>query len=323
VPLVSILTPAYNAAAYLPETLNSALRQTMTDFEVLVVDDGSTDDTARIVEAFSARDDRIRLIRKANGGSATARNLGISQSRGEFLALLDSDDLWMPEFLASQLEILVHNPGIDIVSGNALNLGGPLDGQPYKPVGTAWHLVNLKQVLEVEDSVCIMSVFRRSVIERAGLFDPTVWSNEDYEFWIRASRAGCTIAFNPRPLGHYRRRLDSKSADEDAMVQGILDVYERAKHLCAGRSDELAAIDRQIVRFKRQQLIGRSKAALIRKDFEGARAAFDGLSEYASNGWDRMLCHLGARSPRTVRWAYAAKKAWRRVSGNSRALTHH
>jgi glycosyltransferase involved in cell wall biosynthesis len=287
----------------------------MSDFELLVVDDGSTDDTGTIAESFAARDDRIRVIRKNNGGSATARNVAIARANGEFLALLDSDDLWMPGFLSSQLELL-RNPQIDIVSANAINLGSALDGKPLKPVGDAWYFVDLKHVLEVEDSVCIMSVFRRTVVERVGLFDPAVWSNEDYDFWIRAAYAGCTIAFNPRPCGYYRRRADSKSADEEAMVKGILGVYEKARGLCAGRPEELAAIDRQVLRFKRQGLITRGKAALLQGDLTTASAAFGSLSSSscASSAWDRALSHVGSYSPRSVLWAYSAKSTWRRFS---------
>jgi glycosyltransferase involved in cell wall biosynthesis len=314
VPLVSIITPAYNASRFLGATLTSALRQTMTDFELLVVDDGSTDDTGAIAERFAARDDRIRVIRKENGGSATARNVAIEQSNGEFLALLDSDDLWMPGFLSSQLGLLLQNRQIDIVSANAINLGGALDGRPLKPAGGDWYVVDLKHVLEVDDSVCIMSVFRRTVVDRVGLFDPAVWSNEDYDFWIRAASAGCTIAFNPRPSGYYRRRADSKSADEEAMIEGILGVYEKARTLCAGRPEELAAINRQVLRFKRQRLITRGKAALRQGDLTTASAAFGDLTSCSANAWDRALGHIGSCSPRSVLWAYAAKSAWRRFS---------
>jgi len=128
--VVSIITPAYNAESYLTETVRSVQSQTFDDFEMLIVDDDSTDDTAEIAKRFAAEDPRIRLIRQANAGPSAARNTAIEQARGEYLALLDSDDLWMHTYLADQLAILAAHPDVDVVSANAFNLGGPHDGEP-------------------------------------------------------------------------------------------------------------------------------------------------------------------------------------------------
>src|SRR5688572_23399136 len=117
-PRVSVITPAYNAEKFLAATIGSVLKQTERDFEMLVVDDGSTDDTATIAGWFAARDHRVRLIRQSNAGSAEARNTAVAQAQGEFFALLDSDDLWMPGFLATHLAILEESPELDLVSCN-------------------------------------------------------------------------------------------------------------------------------------------------------------------------------------------------------------
>ena len=100
-PKVSVIIPAYNAAPYLAETLASVFAQSYPDYEIIVVDDGSTDDTLAVLEQFA---DRITLIRKPNGGPASARNAGLRQARGELLAFLDGDDLWLPDKLAAQVE---------------------------------------------------------------------------------------------------------------------------------------------------------------------------------------------------------------------------
>src|SRR5258706_7823750 len=99
IPAVRIVPPVYNAARFLAEAIESAQRQTFDDFEMLIVDDGSKDDTAGITEEFAAHDPRIRLIRQRNAGTAAARNTAIRAARGELFALLDSDDVWLPEFL--------------------------------------------------------------------------------------------------------------------------------------------------------------------------------------------------------------------------------
>ncbi len=111
-PLVSVIVPAYNAARFLPESIPSVLAQTWTDFELIVVNDGSTDDTVACVEAFT--DPRIRLVSQANRGLAGARNGGIRAARGSFIALLDADDLWHPEKLARHVAHLQSRPGVGV-----------------------------------------------------------------------------------------------------------------------------------------------------------------------------------------------------------------
>jgi hypothetical protein len=308
---VTIITPAYNAQRSLAATLDSALQQTVTDFELIVVDDGSTDGTAAIAASYAARDPRIRLIRQANGGSAAARNTAIRAARGEFFALLDSDDLWMPDFLASQLAILAEYPDIDIVSANALNLGGELDGTPLKPVSDGWSPVSLLDLIEVEDSVCIMTVFRRRVVERTGEFNPSVPDNEDYELWLRAACAGCTIVFNARPSGYYRRHSDSKSANEARMLDGIIIVLGSIRALCANRPKEVAAINRQIARFERRRLLVAGRMALCCGDFAEAANMFGRLDGPDAGPRDRAIARIGRRMPRLMLWGYFARRAWR------------
>lgn len=318
-PRVTVVTPAYNAGKFLSATIHSVLDQTERDFELLVVDDGSTDDTAAITESFAARDPRVRLIRQDNAGSAAARNRAIAQASGEFFALLDSDDLWMPEFLATQLAILAEDPSLDLVSCNAINMGGPADGRPLKPVSASRQPISLLELIKIEDSVCIMSVFRRRVIELTGGFDSSAKHNEDYDLWVRAACAGCRLAFNPSPGGYYRRHAQSKSANAAGACAGILSVYHKAQSLCADRPAVLAAVQEQIARFERQHLITVAKAALLRGDFDDAGAQFARLQTCGDGGYhDRALAALGRVSPRCVLWAYSARSAWRNVTRRAR-----
>ena len=104
--LVSVLVPAYNAASTIAETLASALAQTHESLEIIVVDDGSSDNTAAVVEDFSARDSRVIFVRQTNGGVASARNAALSMARGSFVAPLDADDLWHPEKISRQMRRL-------------------------------------------------------------------------------------------------------------------------------------------------------------------------------------------------------------------------
>src|SRR5258708_13982195 len=112
-PLTIVVIPAYTAEPFLERTLRSALRQTHSNLEVIVVDDGSTDNTRVIAEAAAATDDRVRIISVPNGGVAKARNIGIAEASGEFVAFLDADDLWHPTKIELQLAAMIRGSGDD------------------------------------------------------------------------------------------------------------------------------------------------------------------------------------------------------------------
>jgi GT2 family glycosyltransferase len=307
-PQFSILTPAYNSSAYIGETISSVLAQTFPSFELLVVDDGSSDDTVAVVEGFARRDSRVVLLRQPNNGAATARNRAIRTARGRYFALIDSDDLWMPEFLAAQHQLLENHQELAVISANAINLGGEWDGQPWKAASDALTPVSLTQMLEVEDSLCIAAVLRREVAETIGGFDPHLLNNEDYDFWLRAAAAGYTCAFYSRPLAYYRRRADSKSSNEQATLRGILRVLEHARTHCANHPAALAIIERRVAEFEHRRLIAGAKSALLGGDFQSAATAFDALRREHGSPYG-LMARLTRHAPQVVLWAYAAKSA--------------
>ena len=225
-PVVTVVTPAYNAAGYLPETVRSVLGQTFTDLELLIVDDGSTDDTLAVALRLAATDPRVRVVSTPNGGPAAARNTALRSARGEFVALLDSDDVMRPDYLVRQLAVFDACPDASIVTANAVNCGGgpTFDGKPFWPRVAGLERTTLLQLIEHEDAVCILSVFRRSVYATIGGFNPAFNGNEDYEFWLRAALAGSVIARNYEPIGVYRRRDGSVSSNEARMVRGVREV---------------------------------------------------------------------------------------------------
>ena len=308
-PAISVITPAYNASEFLSQTVASALAQTWRDFELLIVDDGSTDDTRAIALAWERTDPRIRVLTRRHGGPSAARNTAMAQARGQFFALLDSDDLWHPTFLDSQMRILEGRRTIDVVTGNAYNLGGVRDGEPVNPAGKSCREISLREILERENSVFIMSVFRRTVVDTITGFDERLPLNEDYDFWIRAAHAGFVFVHNPAPLGHYRRRPDSISANEMQMVTGILRVFRNARELCADRPRELAVIHKQLARFEEERLLASAKANLVGRNFAAAtndfNSWFDVRRDFASAAIARMSRHV----PAMLLWAYRMKCA--------------
>ena len=299
-PAVSIIMPAYNVEAYVGDAIRSALAQTFTDFELIVVDDGSTDGTAQVVRALARADSRITLVQQANRGLAGARNSALRASRGEFFALLDSDDLWEPTFLAEQLAILHARPEVDIVTGNGWYLGGAQHGQPARPHPDPRPTPDLGSIIGDEWSVFIMSVFRRNVYTKIGPFDESMRSNEDYDFWLRAAVAGLTFARHDTPLGYYRIRTDSLSASNVRMLRGILHVYTKLRPVIADRPREMAILQQQIARFESELLVAEARLALEIADFAAAREHLGALHA-RRGGATLVIARLLARwSPKTL-----------------------
>lgn len=262
-PTVSVVMPAYNAAAYLPRAVASVLRQTLADLELLIVDDGSSDGTVETARTWAARDDRVRVLTQRNAGPGPARNTAFRHARGRFFAFLDSDDEWDETFLAEHVTILLARPDVDVVVGNARNRGGSRDGRPCRPRRRDGVPITLAEILADETSLFIMSVFRREVIDTVGGFDPAVFTNEEYEMWIRAALAGFAFTRLTTPLGWYACRPDSLSASDTRMLSGILGVFEKTRPALAPASAERAILDRQAARFDAELAAIRRKARLL------------------------------------------------------------
>ena len=182
-PTVSVVIPAYNCAAFLPEAIESVLRQTYTDLEILVIDDGSTDDTPAVVEPYL---NRIRYIRQLNRGLPGARNTGIRASTGEFIALLDADDAWVPEKLALQMPLLA-DPEVGIVySDFSVRYADGRVLPSYladRPLAAEGFVVDayLRSRFLFPSSM----VLRRTAVEACGFFDEAMFAAEDIELFAR------------------------------------------------------------------------------------------------------------------------------------------
>jgi glycosyltransferase involved in cell wall biosynthesis len=300
--------PAYNVEAYIAGAIESVLAQTFADYELLVVDDGATDGTAAIAEKFARRDDRVHLLRKGNGGLSSARNAALRHATGELLAILDSDDLWEPRFLEAQVGRLAERREVDIVTGNAWNLGGSRHGEPARPSPDTRPEPGLLELLGDEEAVFIMSVFRRRVYETVGEFDETMRSNEDYDYWIRAALAGFRFARNDEPLGWYRRRSDSLSASDARMLNGILRVYAKAAPLLADRPEARAILQRQVARFETELLAAEARAAIRAGDAATAGDRLRALYERRGGATVRLAAVFADRAPGLLTRAFKIRQ---------------
>lgn len=307
VPTVSVVMPAFNAAAYVDRAITSVLRQTVKNIELLVVDDGSSDDTAALVAQRAVLDERVQLFRQANAGPGPARNTAFQVAKGRFFAFLDSDDAWTPTFLERQVSILESRPDIDVVFGNAWCHGGPRDGKPARPTSADPRRLQLADLLADDNLHFIMAVFRREVIDRVGGFDPRFLTNEEYEMWLRAGLAGCTFARNPEPLGWYTCRPGSLSSSDTRMLEGALRVLAHTRPSLTGGSPEHATLDLSAAQYEMDLAAARVRDSLIRKDASAARIHLAALHR-RRGGW--MLA-LAARVPRAAMALYRLRQAVR------------
>ena len=219
-PRVSVITTVHNAASFLEPTLRSLLAQTFRDFEAIVVDDGSTDASAALVEHLAAGDSRIHLIRQANAGVADALNRGLVESRGQFIAFLDHDDLWHPGKLARQVELLERDETVGFVGcySALLDAGHRHLGWRFGHAAQG----NVYRRMLFCDLVAGGSVVlvRRTAFEQAGCFDhaPEIEGRSDWDQWLRLSRSW-NYAMVEEPLVGYTRRPSNYSSDYQRMIQ--------------------------------------------------------------------------------------------------------
>jgi len=200
--MVSVIVPVYNAADLVGETLDSIMAQDYPEWELIVVDDGSTDHSAEVVAPYLA-DQRVRFITKPNGGVASARNLGVREARGELVAFCDSDDLWAPDKLTRQMELLSEPEVVLVYCGIELLMpDGSIKPMPelHHPEGRCF------DELVVGNAVtCSSVVAKKSVVMDAGMFDERreLMGLEDKHLWLRMALLG-TIRAVPEPLVRYR-----------------------------------------------------------------------------------------------------------------------
>jgi glycosyltransferase involved in cell wall biosynthesis len=201
---VSVVIPVYNAEDVIAETIESALAQTSVDTEIVVVDDGSSDGSATVVSGFG---DRVRIIRQANAGVARARNRGIAESSGAFVALLDHDDLWHPSKLEKQVRVLNERPDVGMVLTDVAHIDR--EGRPMGIVGNGYNPAESFARLFVRGFVPTPSavMIRRSVLDAVGGFDEAFHSAglDDHELWTRIA-AHCDLACVSEPLTYHRNR---------------------------------------------------------------------------------------------------------------------
>jgi glycosyltransferase involved in cell wall biosynthesis len=237
-PSITVVVAAYQAEQWIGETLESILGQTHPADEVIVVDDGSTDGTARELERFA---EKIRVIRRTNGGCSAAFNTGFQAAQGDYVAECGSDDIWEPEKLERQVTALEAHPEVDIIFC-AARLFGNQEGQwAMPPEDSSVGVLDRRQfglTLFRVNPVCPSTTLtRRSLYEQLAPFaERDELGTEDYDFWMRSQRAGAIFYYDPRMLVRHRRHESNASSNHLVMKRADLHVHTRDMDLIDDRS---------------------------------------------------------------------------------------
>jgi len=316
VPTFAVVVPAHNSARTLARATQSVLEQVDSDLSLVIVDDGSTDDTLRIAQQVAASDDRVRVVSQSNCGTGAARNAGVAATRSKYLVFLDSDDVMLPEYLSVQRLFMESHRGFDIYSCLAYEL---VDGAR----GTLWRsqaAVAVPTTYELDDflegnPVFAASVVRRTAFELIGGFRSERYA-EDYDLWVRMIAQGSRQITNPVPLVEYSME-PGKSARRDAEFLSMaetLDLLADSEDTPRVRSEacrNAAAVLRS--RASRWQIERRAldgEPAALREITSRERAAY-------RNGCNYVVARfLGRGFPK----AYLAlvKRAKPRIAGSAR-----
>jgi len=227
----TVVVTTYNYAHLLPDALRALAAQTVTDFELLIVDDGSTDNTEEIVEQFQPRFDDCHYLKKANGGAATARNHGVQRAAGTHVAILDADDIWAPRYLETIRKAIESRPETEIVFCDGVRILA--DGRVLRPVfppglpPLEGPISSVESLFSVCDNFLPSGmVFLKSLYDRIGAFDARFSHGDDVDWVIRAAMAGADCLRIDQKLFLHRFHGSNLTHDPIAFLETWLTIYE-------------------------------------------------------------------------------------------------
>jgi glycosyltransferase involved in cell wall biosynthesis len=307
-PKISIVIPAYKVAAYIVATLGSVFAQTFTDFEVIVINDGSpdTEELELVLRPFIKR---IRYLKQENRGASAARNTGVRAARGELIAFLDADDLWLPQYLEAQLSFM-RAQGCDLVCADANIFGDSgIAGRTYMDslMGTAPNegAVTFLELVNADRSLITSGVVvRRNLVLEVGLFDESLRNAQDLDLWLRLARHGARLAYQRRVLLSYRSRSDSLSGDTINSHQRELRVFDKIEQSYEFTPAERAAVVTVIKNRRALLKYELGKLYLAPGDFAHARESFANSNSLKPNWKPRLALWLTRLTPRLLRSLY-------------------
>lgn len=307
-PAVTVVIPAYNSAQYIEDSLDSIKDQNFTDYEVIVVNDGSRDreELERILESHPLP---VTYISQENKGVSAARNAAIRVARGEFYAQLDADDQWTPDYLEVQLGILKNNPDVTLVYPNATVIGeGVTYGLEFMKVTPSEGEVNFDSLVRQKCVVMTCVTARMSAVRDAGMFDESIRSCEDFDLWLRIVKNGGRIVYHRDRLVLYRRHEGSLSSDRVWMTRNLLRVFEKAAATLQLTPAEREVLNEQINDQRAMLNLFEGKHALTAGNTTAALTSFQKANEHRRRPKLSAVIFLLRYAPFLVRWVFTARE---------------
>jgi glycosyltransferase involved in cell wall biosynthesis len=310
--LVSVVIPCYNQAHFLGEAIQSTLSQSYPDFEVIVVDDGSTDDTEKVGSGYTAADQRVKLIRQQNRGLAGARNRGLAESRGEYVVFLDSDDRLLEEALEVGVKELESHPECAFVSGRCRFIAA--DGSP---------ILRLEQEILAGDPhiellragpILVPAVtYRRSVFEAVGGFEESYKAAEDYALYYRVA-AGFPIHLHDAVVAEVRRHEGSMTRDFPLMLRSNLSALISQRRYVRGKKPHEEAY-RAGIRFWRDcyafLTVAQTRTRIEDREWLPALEGVLALLQYYPQGLFMLVNVRAIERQKATRWLDTRKRELR------------
>ena len=280
--LVSVIIPAYNAAPYIKDTLDSVFAQSYRDFEVIVVNDGSPD-TPALEQVLQPYRDRIVYLKQENRGLSGARNTGLRAATGSMVALLDADDIWLPDYLKEQTGFLREHPEFDVVYCNARFFGDSVyDGKEYMDVCPSQGEASSTAIISRRCHVFVSVIAQTEILKRIG-FDESLRSCEDFDCWLRLTAAGHRIGYHRKVLVRYRKHGGSLSANPTWMAEHNIRVLAASVKLWPPDSEEVKLLLEAKASKTAELETIRGKVALRKQDIPAAIDHFRAANSYYRN----------------------------------------
>lgn len=279
-PRVSVVTPAYNVSEYVAETLDSALSQTYKNFEIIVVNDGSPD-TEKLEEALGSYFDKIIYIKQKNGGAASARNTAIKAARGEFVAFLDGDDLWLPEKLSKQIEFLDKND-YEMAYCNATYFGNPFHNHStfMEQAPSNGEVTTIKLINAECNVITSGTIVKREALEKFGLFDSNTKRSEDFELWFRLAKQGVKIGYQKDVLLKYRVGSGGLSGNNIKRAERNIDSLNVIKERNDLTEEEEKVWTEHMIYCQAELKLEKGKTNLAEENFAEARKNISEANEF-------------------------------------------
>jgi glycosyltransferase involved in cell wall biosynthesis len=308
-PAVSVIIPAYKIAGFIAESLESVFAQAFEDYEIILINDGSPD-TAEFEKAVAPFRDKIIYLENENCGASISRNIAIENSRGEFLAFLDGDDIWKTNYLESQTDFLKAN-NLEMVYCDAELFGGSVyDGRNYMQTSPSNGKVNFESLLNLECNVITSgTIAKRETVLKAGMFEWERNRAHDFVLWLKIARNGARIGYQKKVLLKYRVRADSLSGDSKQRVQREIDVFYRVEKLFALTEDQTKIVENHLSRLEADLQIEKGKSYLLQENFEAAKSAFEQANDYRRSNRLRLIIWLIRFAPHLLLKIYQTRRS--------------